>query len=118
MPLPVPEHLKKAQDEELPAGDYGVKKLIFVEVNSKQYKTEYTFKRDNAVVHIYSKDDIFPMGFGRRLQHAFSAWPGAARVLVDWVDELQSWCVVVVDGARTRPTETDIERIIRNVIGS
>jgi len=84
----------------------------------KNYVAEYVFNNKNLNVHFYrSNGGLFPQSFRGRIYRSFSMWPGQhAGINIEWIDEMQSWCVTVVGGAELPPGEAEIEKVVRMVI--
>lgn len=118
--LPVPESLRKRESVRAMADDDTMAvravKLIQVEL-SPHYRAEYTFKDGNAIAHFYRVGGgVFPMSFRSRLYNAFQRWVPQSEIRIDWVDELQSWCVIVKDGGATPPHHDEIVAILKSVV--
>ncbi len=120
MVLPVPESLRKRESVRRMVDDdtLAVRPVRLVRVDiSPHYYAEYTFKDGNAIAHFYRiGGGVFPMSFRGRLFNAFKRWVPQSEVKIDWVDELQSWCVIVKDGGATPPHHDDIVTILKSVV--
>lgn len=120
MSLPVPESLRKRESVRQMADDdtlvVKAVKLVRVDLNSHYY-AEYTFKDGNAIAHFYRiGGGSFPMSFRGRLYGAFQRWYPQTELKIDWIGELQSWCVVVKDGGATPPHHEEIVEILKRVV--
>lgn len=120
MALPVPESLRKRESVRQMADDDSLAvrpvKLVRVDL-SPHYYAEYTFKNGDAIAHFYRiGGGTFPMSFRGRLYGAFQQWSPQSQLKIDWVHELQSWCVIVKDGGATPPHHEEIVAILKSVV--
>jgi hypothetical protein len=79
---------------------------------------KYTFRNGDAVFQFFRSDGgLYPQSFRSRLFRAFSQWPMKNNGLdVEWIDELQSWSVIVKGGGHTPPGPDDIDNILKLVV--
>jgi hypothetical protein len=109
--LPVPKSLQPDPDDDCLA----VRPIQFTSVTVGPYRVEYGFKSGDGIVHFFREGGgLYPASFRSRLYSAFQVWPG--QLQIDWVDELQSWCVIVKGGGITPPHHEEIVAILNNVV--
>jgi len=121
--LPVPQVLRKTEDAienggGMVQGSLGIQPLKFQEVEIGKHQVKYTFRKGDAVFQFFRSDGgLYPASFRNKLFGAFSQWPPPNKGLdIQWVEELQSWSVIVKSGGTTPPGPEDIDHILVNAV--
>jgi len=118
--LPTPAGLGGNKNAPL-GGGIKVEALEFKEREFGKHLVEFGKKGDQLIFHFFN-EGVYPMSFRGRLYGAFSRhlnFNGRERELldIDWVEEFNSWCVIVKNVAQLSPppTDDDIEELLKAV---
>jgi hypothetical protein len=118
--LPTPAGLGEGHDK---AFDGGIKvaALKFEEREYPPHLVEFGKKGNQLIFHIF-KDGVFPMSFRGRIYGSFTRrlnFNGRESELldIDWVQEFNSWCVIIKDVLQVSPPPSDelIEEILEGI---
>jgi len=106
--LPVPFGLN---EESVPNGTIKVQPVVFSEKTFGPYEVEFAKNGNKLVFHFY-KNGVFSLSFRSRLYNAFTQklnFNGRESELlaIDWIQEFDSWCVVIKNVLEVSPPPTD-----------
>lgn len=121
--LPTPAGLGGNNKRQLPPGGAKVEAVKFKELEFGKHIVEFG-KKGNQLIYHFFKDGVFPMSFRSRVYAAFLqrfGFNGRERELLDitWVEEFNSWCVIIKNILELSPppTDDDIESVFELIFG-
>jgi len=116
--LPTPAGLGENSNFSL-SGGVKVAPVRFEEREFGKHTVEFGKKGDQLIFHFY-KDGVFPLSFRGKLYGAFTqklGFNGKDSKLLDisWVEELNSWCVIVKNVLELSPppSDNDVEELLQ-----
>ena len=99
-----------------------VQAVQFEEVKNGPHRVEFGKNGDKLIFHFF-KDGLYPMSFRARLFSAFVNvlnLHGREKEMleIDWVEEFQSWCVILPDitALTPPPSEETIKELLSKVL--
>jgi hypothetical protein len=79
------------------------------------YKVEYLLRPDKLVLHYFRPDKLFPMSIETRIHKVIDSWPYTQQLTLEWIPEVESWCVMVTL-RQADVTDEQVEQLIARTL--